>query len=73
MTEVPQTLSWPFDYESVPARVAELVFFGVFAWDGTLALLAGIIAVWTGWRRDDWTAWLGLVAISYVVLAQSAQ
>ena len=62
-----------FDHVSVPAHVAKLVFFGVFEWDGVLALLAGIIAVWTGWRRNDWTVWLGLVAISYVVLAQTAQ
>jgi hypothetical protein len=62
-----------FDHVSVPAQVAELVFFGVFEWDGVLALLAGIIAVWTGWSRNDWTVWLGLVAISYVVLAQTAQ
>lgn len=57
---------------SIDAR-PELGFFGAFEWDGTLALLAGIIAVWAGWRRNDWTVWLGLVAISYVVLAQSAQ
>jgi hypothetical protein len=62
-----------FDHVSVPAHVAELVFFGVFEWDGVLALIAGIIAVWTGWSRNDWTVWLGLVAISYVVLAQTAQ
>jgi len=41
-------------------------------WDATLALLAGVIAVLTGWRRNDWTVWLGLVAISCVVLAQTA-
>jgi hypothetical protein len=52
---------------------AELIFFGVFEWDGVLALLAGIIAVWTGWSRNDWTVWLGLAAISYVALAQTAQ
>ena len=62
-----------FDHVAVPADVAELVFYGLFEWDGVLALLAGVIAVWTGWRRDDWTAWLGLVAITYVVLAQTAQ
>jgi hypothetical protein len=62
-----------FDHVSVPDDVARLVFFGVFEWDGVLALLAGIIAVSRGWRRNDWTAWLGLVAISYVVVAQTAQ
>jgi hypothetical protein len=62
-----------FDHVSVPADVAKLVFFGVFEWDGVLALVAGIIAVWTGWSRNDRTVWLGLVAISYAVLAQTAQ
>jgi hypothetical protein len=62
-----------FDHVSVPADVAKLVFFGVFEWDGVLALLAGIVAVWTGWSRNDRTVWLGLVAISYAVLAQTAQ
>jgi hypothetical protein len=62
-----------FDHVSVPAHAAELVFFGVLEWDGVLAVFAGIIAVWTGWSRNGWTFWLGLVAISYVVLAQAAQ
>jgi hypothetical protein len=62
-----------FDHVAVPADVANLVFFGVFEWDGVLALLAGIFAVWTGWSRKDRTVWLGLVAISYAVLAQTAQ
>ena len=62
-----------FDHVAVPTHVAELVFFGIFEWDGVLALLAGIIAVRTGWSRNDWTARLGLVAITYVVLAQTAQ
>jgi hypothetical protein len=62
-----------FDHVSVPDDAAALVFFGVFEWDGVLALLAGIIAVWTGRSRSDWTVRLGLVAISYVVLAQTAQ
>jgi hypothetical protein len=61
------------DHVSLPAHVAELVFFGVFEWNGALALLAGIIAVWTGWRRNTRAVWLGLVATSYVVLAQTAQ
>jgi hypothetical protein len=60
-----------FDHMSVPAPVAEVV--GVFERDSVLALLAGIIAVWTGWSRNDRTVWLGLVAVSYVVVAQRAQ
>jgi hypothetical protein len=62
-----------FDHVSVPAHAVELVFFGVFEWDGVLALVTGIVAVWTGWSRNDWTGWLGLVAISYVVVVQTAQ
>jgi hypothetical protein len=62
-----------FDHVSVPADLARLVFFGLFEWDGVLALLAGIIAVWTGRNRHDWTLRLGIVAISYVVLAQIIQ
>ena len=62
-----------FDHVSVPAHVARLVFFGLFEWDGVLALFAGIIAVWTGRNRNDWTLRLGIAAISYVVLAQTIQ
>jgi hypothetical protein len=73
LSAVGYALQTLFDHVSVPADVANLVFFGVFEWDGVLALLAGIIAVWTGWSRNDSTVWLGLVAISYAVLAQTAQ
>jgi hypothetical protein len=62
-----------FDHISVPADVASLVFFGMFEWDGVLALLAGIIAVWTGRSRNDWTFRLGIIAIAYVALAQTTQ
>ncbi len=62
-----------FDYVSVPDDVVRLVFFGLFEWDGVLALVAGVIAVWTGWNRNDWTLRLGLVAIAYAVLAQTIQ
>ena len=51
-----------FDYVSVPADLARLVFFGLFEWNGVLALLAGIIAVWTGRSRSDWTFRLGIIA-----------
>lgn len=62
-----------FDHVSVPDDVVSLVYFGLFEWDGVLALAAGVIAVWTGWNRNDWTLRLGLVAIAYVVLAQTIQ
>ena len=56
LSAVGYALQTLFDHVSVPADVARLVFFGVFEWDGVLALLAGIIAVWRGWSRNDWTA-----------------
>jgi hypothetical protein len=62
-----------FDHVSVPGDAAKLVFFGVFEWDGVLALLAGIIAVRRDWSRNDWMVWLRLVAISDVVLARTPQ
>lgn len=62
-----------FDYVAVPDDVVSLTFFGLFEWDGVLALLAGIIAVWTGRNRNDWTLRFGIVAISYVILAQTIQ
>jgi hypothetical protein len=61
------------DYVSAPDDVVLLVYFGLFEWDGVLALVAGIIAVWTGWNRNDWTLRLGVVAIAYVALAQTIQ
>jgi hypothetical protein len=73
LSAVGYALQTLFDHGSVPADVAQLVFFGVFEWDGVFALLAGIIAVWTGWSTNGWSVWLGLVAISYVVLAQTTQ
>ena len=62
-----------FDHVSVPDDLVRLVFYGFFEWDGVLALVAGVIAVWTGWNRDDWTLRLGVVAIVYVALAQTIQ
>jgi hypothetical protein len=61
------------DYVQVPDDLTRLVFFGLFEWDGVLALLAGIMAVWTGRKRSDWTFRFGLIAIAYVVLAQTIQ
>jgi hypothetical protein len=73
LSAVGYALQTLFDHVSVPPHVAELVFFGIFEWDAVLALLAGIVAVWTGRARDDWTFSLGIVAISYVALAQTIQ
>lgn len=73
LSAVGYALQTLFDHVSVPADIASLVFFGLFAWDGVLALLAGIIAVWTGRDRDDWTFRFGIAAILYVALAQTIQ
>ena len=73
LSAVGYALQTILDYVSVPDDVVRLVFYGFFEWDGLLALAAGIIAVWTGWNRDDWTLRLGLVAIGYVALAQTIQ
>jgi hypothetical protein len=73
LSAVGYALQTLFDHVSVPADVASLVFFGLFQWDGVLALLAGIVAVWIGRNRNDWTLRLGLIAIAYVALAQTTQ
>ena len=73
LSAVGYALQTLFDHVSVPDDVARLVFFGLFQWDGVLALIAGIIAVWTGRGRNDWTVRLSIVAISYVALAQTIQ
>ena len=73
LSAVGYALQTLFDHVSVPADVASLVYFGLFEWDGVIALLAGIVAVWTGRNRDDWTLRLGLIAIVYVTLAQTTQ
>ena len=73
LSSVGYALQTLFDHVSVPDDIARLVFFGVFEWDGVLALFIGMVAVWTGRNRNDWTMRLGIVAISYVVLAQTIQ
>lgn len=73
LSAVGYALQTILDYVHVPDDLTRLVFFGFFEWDGVLALLAGIIAVWTGRNRNDWTLRFGLVAIFYVALAQTIQ
>jgi hypothetical protein len=73
LSAVGYALQTLFDHVSVPAHVAELVFYGLFEWDGVVALLAGVIAVWTGRSRNDWTFRFGITAILYVAFAQTAQ
>jgi hypothetical protein len=73
LSAVGYALQTIFDHLTVPDDVVRLVFYGFFEWDGLLALVAGIIAVSTGWNRNDWTFRLGVVAIAYVALAQTIQ
>ena len=61
------------DYVHLPDDLTRLVFFGFFEWDGVLALITGCVAVIVGRRRNDWTLRLGLLAIGYVVMAQTIQ
>jgi hypothetical protein len=61
------------DYVPVPALVALLEFWGVFAGFGIAALVAGFVALVTGWRSGDYTRRLGLVAIAYVLIVQTIQ
>jgi hypothetical protein len=61
------------DYVPEPAVVGEIEFYGLFAGFAIVALVAGIVAVITGWRKVDHTRSLGLVAIAYVVLVQTTQ
>jgi hypothetical protein len=50
-------------------------FWGLFAGDGVLSFLAGIVAVVTGWqsRRHDATIAFGLIGIGWLLLAQAIQ
>ena len=73
LSAVGYALQTLLDHVSAPDELVRLVFYGLFEWDGVLALVAGLIAVWTGWNRNDWTLRFGLVAIGYVVLAQTIQ
>jgi hypothetical protein len=61
------------DYVSKPDIVGQLVFFGLFGGFAIAALLTGVVAVVTGRHRGDHTVRLGLLAIGYVVLAQTIQ
>jgi hypothetical protein len=54
------------DYVPAPALVGQIEFYGVFAGFGIAALIAGMVALVTGWRSGDQTRRLGLVAIGYV-------
>jgi Flp pilus assembly pilin Flp len=53
--------------------IVEIEFYGLLAGFAFVALIAGIVAVITGWRSGDQTRILGLVAITYVGLVQTLQ
>jgi hypothetical protein len=61
------------DYVPAPALVGQIEFYGVFAGFGIAALIAGMVALVTGWRSGDQTHRLGLVAIGYVLVVQTIQ
>jgi hypothetical protein len=62
-----------FDYVTAPAIVGEISFYGLFGATAIIALVAGTVAVVTGWSRHDHTVRFGLVGIVYSVLAQTIQ
>lgn len=61
------------DYVPAPALVGQIEFYGVFAGFGIAALVAGLVALVTGWSSGDATRRLALVAIGYVFVVQTIQ
>ncbi len=61
------------DHTPPVAVLDEAVFFGLFEGVGLFGLVVGCVAIATGWRRGDLTVRFGLVAIAWVVLAQTIQ
>ena len=61
------------DHVGEPALVGEIEFYGLFVGFACVALIAGAVAVITGWRRGDLTMRLGFIAVAYVLLAQLIQ
>jgi hypothetical protein len=62
-----------FDYVPAPAVVGRLAFYGLFAGPAVVALVAGGIAVVTGWKRHNHSVPFGFVGLAYFVLAQTIQ
>jgi branched-subunit amino acid transport protein len=62
-----------FDYVTAPAIVGQISFYGLFGAPAIVALVAGAVAVVTGWKRHDHTVRFGLVGMVYFVLAQTVQ
>jgi hypothetical protein len=61
------------DWVPEPAAIGFGVFWGLFAGDAVVGLLAGLVAVAQGWRHPDETIRFGLVGIGWFVLAQTIQ
>ena len=49
------------------------VFFGLFEGTGLLGLATGLVALATGWKRSDSTMRFGIIAVAWVILAQTIQ
>lgn len=73
LSAVGYALQTLLDIVHLPSDLTQLVFFGFFEWDGILALIAGCVAVVAGRKTNDWTFRFGLIAIGYVVMAQTIQ
>ena len=73
MSAIGYALQTALDYISEPATIGWLVFYVLFVGDGLAALATGIVAVVTGRKRGDRTLLFGLIAIGWVILAQTIQ
>ncbi len=61
------------DHISAPAVFAEFVFFGLFYGAAIVGCVLGIVAVTIGRRRGDWTLTLGVIGITWLLVAQTIQ
>lgn len=61
------------DHVSEPAAIGEFVFYGLFASSAIAGLVTGVVAVTTGWTREDSTLRFGLIAITWVIVVQTLQ
>ena len=61
------------DHVPEPAAIGEFVFYGLFAANGIVGLVTGMVAVATGWHRSDSTLRFGLIAVTWVIAVQTLQ
>lgn len=73
MSAIGYALQTALDHIPEPATIGWLVFYVLFIGDGFAALCTGIVAVLAGWNRGDRTLLFGVIAIAWVVLAQTIQ